>query len=360
MSRAAVAILSTQNMLHNLSVLRQKAPDAAVIALVKANAYGHGLRSMAMRLEKGGVESLGVASIEEAMALRDVGVKIPITLMEGVFEQYELLLASCRNFDVVIHTHEQLSWLNKTNLPLPIKIWVKVDTGMGRLGFGMDQIGEVKEALAHCVSVKKPIGLMSHFACADEVGHEQNSHQIEAITSLARSWDGPKSFLNSAAIYNFPELAHDVIRPGLALYGVSPMQGSRDVGLKPVMTLQTRLIAVRQMKKGAALGYGSRYICPEDMPVGIMAMGYGDGYPRSARDGTPVLVNGKRCNLVGRVSMDMATIDLRACPEAAVGDAVVLWGEGLPIEEVASHTAHIPYDLLCAIQLRVKFHWTMG
>lgn len=362
MSRAAIAILSTENMVHNLGVLRSKAASAKVIALVKANAYGHGLRSTSMRLEKAGVESLGVASIDEAIALRDVGVKIPITLMEGVFEPDELLIASCRQFDVVVHTLEQVSWIMKSSLPSPIRIWLKVDTGMGRLGFGLESGIRAQEELNFCPSVARPVGLMSHFACADEPHNPQNRHQMEQMNLILRHFPGPKSFVNSAALINFPEMAGDVVRPGLALYGVSPVANvvARDLGLRPVMTLQTRLIAVRHMRKGDSLGYGSRYLCPEDMCVGIIAMGYGDGYPRSARDGTPVLVGGRRCFLAGRVSMDMASIDLRPCPDAKVGDGVILWGEGLPIEEVASHTAQCPYDLLCAIQSRVKFHWTMA
>jgi len=173
---------------------------------------------------------------------------------------------------------------------------------------------------------------------------------------------GLKSFCNSAAIFAFPEHQYDIVRPGLALYGVSPFahMSAAQLGLRPVMTLQTRLIAIKIMRKGATLGYGARFVCPEDMPVGIIAMGYGDGYPRSARDGTPVLVKGVRCALIGRVSMDMMTIDLRHCPQAQVQDLVILWGEGLPLEQVAPHTDNSPYDILTSVQLRVKFHWTQN
>jgi alanine racemase len=201
---------------------------------------------------------------------------------------------------------------------------------------------------------------MSHFACADESAHPLNQKQIATFSQLCSSLPGPKSFSNSAAIFQFPNAHYDVVRPGLALYGISPIAGksAQELGLRPVMTLQTRLIAVRTFKKGASIGYGSQFICPEDMPIGIIAMGYGDGYPRTAQNGTPILVNNIRCQIVGRVSMDMITIDLRGCPAAKVGDHVVLWGNGLPIEEVAPHTAHIPYDLVTNVQQRVKFHWT--
>jgi alanine racemase len=172
---------------------------------------------------------------------------------------------------------------------------------------------------------------------------------------------GLKSFSNSAAMLNFPQAHYDVVRPGLALYGVSPIPGkcASDLDLKPVMTLQTRLIAIKRMAKGATIGYGALYTCPEDMLVGVIAMGYGDGYPRSAQNGLPTLVAGQRCPLIGKVSMDMATVDLTNAPNAQVNDPVILWGNGLPVEEVASHTSHCAYDILCGVQARVKFHWTM-
>jgi alanine racemase len=188
-----------------------------------------------------------------------------------------------------------------------------------------------------------------------------NQKQITAFDSFVQGLPGQRSFANSPAIFNFPSSHHDVVRPGIALYGISPIQGksAEELNLRPVMTLQTRLIAVRTLEKGSSIGYGSNYICPEDMPVGVIAMGYGDGYPRTARNGTPVLMNNTRCQVVGRVSMDMTTIDLRTCPGAKVGDPVILWGENLPIEEVASHSAHIPYDLVTGVQQRVKFYWTL-
>jgi alanine racemase len=360
MSRAAIAILSTENLLHNLKVIQERAPDSRILAMIKANAYGHGLRSVALRLEKS-VESLGVACIDEALALRKVGVQIPITLMEGVFEPDELLIASCQKFPVVIHHHTQVEWLMTSTLPAPLRIWLKVDTGMGRLGFTPAEVLSVHQRLSHHRQLQQPFGLMSHFACAEDKTHPLNAQQIATFRALAETLPGPRSFANSAAILHFPEIHYETIRPGLALYGVSPLadQTAASLGLKPVMTLQTRLIAIRQMKKGSTIGYGGRFICPEDMPIGVIAIGYGDGYPRSAVDGTPILVNGRRCQLVGTVSMDMMTIDLRACPNAKVGDIVTLWGDGLPIEEVATYTAHIPYDLLCAVQSRVKFHWTL-
>lgn len=360
MSRAALAILSTENLLHNLAVIKQNAPNTQIIAMVKANAYGHGLRSVSMRLEKH-VHSLGVASIDEALALRRVGIKTPITLMEGVFNPDELLVASCEKFHVVFHEPTQLAWLRVSSLPLPLTVWLKIDTGMGRLGFSLEEASDAYEQLSTCPYVVRPIGVMSHLACADTVTHPLNQQQLTAFKLFTEQLPGPKSICNSAALFTQQHHHYTTIRPGIALYGISPFStiSATQLNLKPVMTLQTRLTAIRMHRKGAVLGYGADFVCPEDMPIGVIAMGYGDGYPRTARNGTPVLVNGVRCQLVGRVSMDMITIDLRNCPTAQVNDPVILWGNGLPLEEVAPYTSNIAYDMLTAMQSRVKFQWTL-
>lgn len=360
MSRAALAILSTENLLHNLSIIKQKSGTAQVMAMVKANAYGHGLRSVAKRLDAH-VDNFGVASIDEALALRKVGIKKPITLLEGVFEPDELLVASCERFQVVFHDHEQLRWLRSAVVPLPLMVWIKIDTGLGRLGFSLDEYDIVYQQLAAHAYVHKPIGLMSHFACSDQPDHELNVQQQVRFAQLAARHAGPKSFANSGALWGASQPLYDLVRPGIALYGVSPYGHltASSLNLKPVMTLQTRLVAVRTVQKGSSIGYGARSICPEDMPLGVVAMGYGDGYPRSATDGTPVLVKGIRCPLIGRVSMDMMTIDLRNCPTACVGDPVILWGDGLSLETVAPFAGRIPYEMLTAVQTRVRFHWTL-
>jgi alanine racemase len=375
MSRAALAILSTENLLHNLEVIQRTTPQSRVIAMIKANGYGHGLRSTAMRLEKY-VHSFGVASIDEALALRKVNIKIPITLMEGVFEPNELLIAACENFHVVFHEQSQLEWIKTASLPCPLTAWLKVDTGMGRLGFTLDRAQDAYAQLSAHPQINQPIGIMSHFGCSDEINHPLNQMQINNFTNFIAGKPGIKSFCNSAAIFSFHpsirpsttlgatqgERYYDVIRPGIALYGVSPFSNisAEQLGLKPVMTLHTRLMAVRDVRKGSSLGYGARFICPNDMRIGVIAMGYGDGYPRTARDGTPILVNGVRCPLVGRVSMDMITVDVTQCPNPQVNDPVVLWGNGLPIEEVSQYTQQCPYDMLTAVQSRVKFHWTLA
>ena len=260
---------------------------------------------------------------------------------------------------MVFHSKEQLSWLKGANLTAPLDAWLKVDTGMGRLGFSLDEAEDALRLL-NSSQVQAPVGIMSHLACADEQKHAHNNIQIERFKNFIANFSGLKSLNNSAAIFNFPESNYDVVRPGLALYGISPVQGAlgSDLLLKPVMTLQSSIISVRHEKKGSFVGYAGTYSCPENMPVGIMAMGYGDGYPQKNPNNTPVLVNNIRCPLIGRVSMDMAAIDLRACADARVGDQVTLWGSELPLEEVADYSGRTTYDLLCAVQSRVKFNWT--
>ncbi|MDF3033383.1 MAG: hypothetical protein K0R76_337 [Alphaproteobacteria bacterium] len=363
MSRTAVAILSTENLLHNLKVIKEQAPQSKVIAMVKANAYGHGLRSVSIRLEKH-VDMLGVASIDEALALRKVGIQIPIILAEGVFEPNELLVASTEGFHVVFHEDIQLQWLANLSCPLPIQAWLKIDSGMGRLGFGMDKALASFDQLSKSPQIAQPIRIMSHFACADDPSNPLNQSQIEAFNQFIQkiSSQTPReySLCNSAGVFQYPNCHHHFIRPGIALYGASPLLGksAAALNLKPVMTLQTSLIAMKTIKKGSSVGYGARFVCPEDLPVGIIAFGYGDGYPRTTRDGAPILVNNTRCQLIGRVSMDMTAVDLSACPTAKVGDPVILWGSGLPIEDFAAFTDNVSYDLLAGVQNRVKFHWT--
>ncbi|MDR3425276.1 MAG: alanine racemase [Alphaproteobacteria bacterium] len=358
MTRQTLCTLSTANLLHNLAVIKTRAPRARIMAMVKANAYGHGLRSVAQRLE-GHVDALGVASIDEATALRQAGVNTPITLIEGVFAPEELALAATQGFAVVFHSAHQLRWLEATHLPGKITAWLKLDTGLGRLGFSPQDAAQALQTLSENPSIRQPVGLLSHFACADTPQHPLNKKQIAIFAAFAEQCQGPKSFCNSAALFAFPDRQQDWVRPGLALYGASPLAGrsAEELGLKPVMTFQTEIIAVQHFKRGDTVGYGAKFICPEDMPTGIIAAGYGDGYPRSLREGAPVLIGDRLCPLIGRVAMDMTAVDLRLCAQAAVGDKVTLWGKGLPIEKLTDFCDHIAYDLLTGVQNRVKFVW---
>lgn len=364
MSRAAVAVLSTENLLHNIKTIKAKVAPAKVIAVVKANAYGHGIRSVSMRLDKY-TDMFGVASIDEAEILRQVGITKPILLMEGVFEPSELLIASTAKFHVVFHTLKQLEWLENKDLPLPINAWLKINTGMGRLGFSVEDAANIFLRLSQSNKITHPVRVLSHFACAEEKEHGLNAQQINNFHKVIYAISSEHSFneyslCNSAAIFNFPSCYYDYVRPGLSIYGVSPLPQyiGTDLGLKPVMTLQTNISAIQYFKKGATIGYGARYICPRDMIIGIAAFGYGDGYPFSAKDRTPVLVNGVICNIIGRISMDMMTIDLTDLKTHDIGDSVILWGESLPIERIANHTSTTTWNMLTSIQNRVKFLWT--
>lgn len=359
MSRTATAILSTENLLHNLGVIKKRAPGSKIIAMVKANAYGHGLRSVASRLQKH-VDMLGVACIDEAFALRKIGITAPILLAEGVFEPSELLIASVERFNTVFHEETQIKWLEKASLPMPLKAWLKINTGMGRLGFNLDEAEHYYNLLTASSRVMQPVRIMSHVACADDAAHPLNGRQIEAFKTFMSTRKNMISFANSPTIFNYPDMQYDFVRPGIALYGASPLKNktAAELDLKPVMTLQSSIIAVHHMKAGDSLGYGARYTCPEDMPVGVIAFGYGDGYPITAQDGTPILVNNVRCKLAGRISMDMMTVDLRNCPQAQVGDTVELWGERLPVDELIPYTQHNVYSILTGVQNRVKFLWT--
>ena len=359
MSRSATAILSTDNLLHNLQVIKDKVKPAKVIAMVKANAYGHGIRSVGLRLD-GRADMLGVASIDEALALRKAGIKTDILLAEGVFEQNELLIAATEKLHVVFHNQTQIEWLDKSTLPLPIYTWIKIRTGMGRLGFGPKEAPKAYEHLLNHMQTHKPVRVMSHFACADEMAHPLNAQQMDIFRSFIKGVDSEFSLCNSAGIFNFTDCYYDYVRPGLALYGISPVpeKSAAELGLKPVMTLQSSLIAIQRFDKGDSVGYGARRTYDADIPVGIIAFGYGDGYPFTTKDGTPVLVNNIVCPLVGRISMDMMAVDLSACPHAQIGDPVLLWGDKLPLEHIAKHTDHIAWNIITGIQNRVKFLWT--
>ena len=301
-----------------------------------------------------------MACIDEALALRQAKVTTPITLIEGVFAPEELQVAAEQGFSVVFHSDHQVRWLEETKLPAKMRAWLKINTGMGRLGFSPKTAVQAMKILSEHPLIVQSVGIMSHFACADEPAHPMNRAQIAAFVSFAYKYPGEKSLCNSAALFAFPQMHFDWVRPGLALYGASPLneESAEILGLKPIMTFKTEIIAVQKFEQGDRIGYGAKYLCLENMPVGIASVGYGDGYPRILKEGASVLIRGKRCPIIGRVAMDMAAVDLRPCADAVVGDKVTMWGEGLPIEDLASHTEHHnSYDLLTGVQNRVRFEW---
>ncbi len=358
MSRAIEAHIHLPALHANLLTVRRLAPRSRILAVIKAHGYGHGLLRVARALANTGTgaDAYGVASIEEALALREGGVRAPIVLLGGFFEAAELSQIAGAGLVPVIHHPWQLAALEAARLPHPLEVVLKVDSGMHRLGFPAPQARTAYERLRGCRNVAA-IQLMTHLACADERQGEATPRQLACFDRATAGLPGPRSIANSAAILQWPTSHRDWVRPGIILYGVSPFADSSgpEEGLQPVMTLKSRLISLRRCRRGDAVGYGWTWRCPEDMPVGVVAAGYGDGYPRSAASGTPVLVGGRRVPLVGRVSMDMLCVDLRGAPQAQVGDEVVLWGPGLPVEEVARNAGTIAYELLCRVSGRVRF-----
>ena len=352
--RATRVVIDLGALRHNLAVARRAAPNSRIMAAVKANGYGHGLVRVARALNE--ADAFGVAAINEALELREAGITQPVALLEGFFHADELALIARHDLDVVLHHLPQLEALERfTSSSSPITVWLKVDTGMHRLGFPPEQVAPVRERLLALGERIRLRGFMTHFANADDLDDPTTQRQMEMFAKATSMFDGERAIANSAGLLGWPQSHADWVRPGIMLYGASPFVGrtGEQEGLRPVMTLHSELIAVNALNKGDAVGYGGTWICPEPMKVGVVAIGYGDGYPRHVPAGIPVLVNGKRVPLVGRVSMDMITVDLRTQPDARVGDPVVLWGEGLPVEEITESAGTISYDLLCRITRRV-------
>lgn len=354
MTRPARVVINLSALRHNFQQVRQLAPDSKIISIVKADAYGHGLTRIASALEH--TDAFGVACLEEARELRTIDIMKPIILLEGPYSSGELEEIARLNLDIVIHDLSQLRMLEHAPADAEFNVWLKIDTGMHRLGFLPDEVIETWRWLSQLKCIRL-IRIMTHLANASERNHPMTRIQLDCFATLHDQMQLEASIANSAGIIAHPDSHADWVRPGLMLYGVSPMSDSTSVeeNLQPVMTMESRLIAVKNIKQGDTVGYGATWTCPEDMPVGIVATGYGDGYPRHAPSGTPVLVNQQRTGLIGRASMDMLIVDLRTQSEAKVGDRVILWGDGLPVEEVAKHADTIPYELLSSVHKRLDF-----
>jgi alanine racemase len=352
-SRPAQLQINLSALQHNFKRVKAVAPHSAVMAILKANAYGHGLKKIGLALTE--ADAFGVACLEEAVMLREAGVKQPIVLLEGFYQASELATISALDLEISVHQHAQLEILEKQTLAKPVAVWLKVDTGMHRLGFAPTEVKTVWQRLRACAAVKPDIRIMSHFARAEEVEHPETFRQITCFAESIAGLSAPCSLANSAGILAWPAAHKEWVRPGIMLYGVAPFADkiNADYDLKPVMTLRSEIIAIKNLHKGDTVGYGGTWVCPQDMNVGVIAMGYGDGYPRDAQNGTPVLVNNKAVPLVARVSMDMLTVDLRTQPQAKIGDPVILWGDGLPIEKIAQYTGTNVYELLCKVTPRV-------
>lgn len=343
---------------HNLRQVRKLAPNSKVMAAVKADGYGHGAVQVSRALEDAGVDTLAVACMEEAQVLLEAHIKAPIALLEGVISSDEAALAAYEDLQVVVHDFWQIDLLEAMPAASNIAIWFKLDSGMHRLGFPLDAVPRLREVLARHPRWRFK-GWMTHLARADEPDSNATPAQINAFDSALADVPGPRSIANSAGLLAWAEARREWVRPGLMLYGASPLadKTAQDLGLKPALQLSSRLLAVREYEAGSAVGYGAAYVCPERMPVGVVAVGYADGVPRCLHNGTPVMVRGLRAPLVGRVSMDMISIDLRGIPDARVGDPVLIWGEGLPAEEIAHYAGTIAYELFCGLTNRVRYKY---
>ncbi len=342
----------------NLARVRRYAPGSHVMAAVKADGYGHGAVPVARTLADAGVDALAVACLEEAVKLRDAGIAAPIALLEGVMSEDEAREAVRQHLQIVVHDPWQLALLESLQ-DATLSLWFKIDTGMHRLGFAPTAVPVLANALQ-----QRPAwnfcGWITHLACADEADNPMTQRQIALFDEILGTLPGARSIANSAGLIAWPLTRREWVRPGLALYGASPLpeQSAADLGLRPAMRVEGRLLSIHDVPEGATIGYGATYRCPQLMRIGVVAVGYADGYDRNLPTGTPVLVCGRRAPMVGRVSMDMITIDLREVPEARVGDTVTLWGEGLPAEEIARYAGTLVYELFCGLTKRVHFSYS--
>ena len=350
MSRPIQAHISLSALENNLQVARRAAPGARVMSAIKADGYGHGLMRVAEALA--GTDGYALLNISDAVRLREAGYRQPVLLLQGVFAEDELATVAEYELACVIHTQGQVALLDAWPGRAKLDIWLKINTGMNRLGFAPQQVAPVMEQLRRHRAVGN-ITLMTHFANADEP--RGIAEPLALFNDIASHYRMPRSLANSAALLRYPAAHGDWVRPGIMLYGASPFPevSAQQLGLKPAMTLSSRIIATQELRAGDEVGYGAIFRAEHSMRIGIVTCGYADGYPRHAPNGTPVLVDGKRTRTLGRVSMDMLCVDLSDLPQADVGSPVVLWGEGMPIEEVARAAGTVSYELMCALTARV-------
>lgn len=356
MNSPVSAVIDLSALRHNIDRVRAITGNRKILAMVKANAYGHGAVRVSAAL-KNRVDAFGVASFEEAAELRRANISEPIIVMSRFWNAEQMAYCSEYRIGVVINQLYQIDILEKNPQPAPFLVWLKLETGMHRLGLSREGFQQAWLRLQKLPWVQKPVGLMTHFACADNPSDPLTGEQIHCFAELTRDFPGPKSMANSAAILSCPPALADWVRPGIMLYGSSPFHNktAAECGLRSVMSLSAPLIAIRKLKKGESIGYGATWRCEQDMLMGVVAIGYGDGYPRHAPNGTPVLINGKMCHLAGRVSMDMITVDLHQMNNAKIGDRALLWGAELPVDQIAALSQTISYELFCKVTRRVEF-----
>jgi alanine racemase len=357
-ARIACAEINLSALRHNFNLVREYAAHSSIMCVIKANAYGHGMLEVAETLSE--ADGFAVACVDEAIVLRRNGVNVPVTVFQGFANSAEL--AACAEFNLrpLVHCEAQLKSLQDTKRQRPASVWLKLSSGMNRLGFPCEQAGTFWQAINRMDGIQR-VGLMTHMACADEGPDSDFTHrQIERFFAGTQSLNGEKCLANSATLLGWPPAQADWVRPGIMLYGASPfLPGiAHDClgRLQPVMRLTSQLIAINHCRKNDSVGYGASWTCPEDMPVGVVAAGYGDGYPRHIDAHASVSINNRRAAIIGRVSMDLLTVDLRNM-HVAVGDEVVLWGPEVPVDEIAGSAETIAYELTCSVTGRVHYRY---
>ena len=356
--QAATVVINRRALRHNLQRLRELAPASKLVAVVKANAYGHGLLETARTLPD--ADAFGVARLEEALRLREGGITQPILLLEGFFNATDLPTIAAQHLHTAVHNIEQLEALETADISEPVTVWMKLDTGMHRLGVLPEDADAFYQRLSQCKNVRQPVNVVSHFARADEPECGATEKQLAIFTAFTDGKPGLRSIAASGGILLWPQSHFDWARPGIILYGVSPLEQKPwgpDFGMQPVMSLTSSLIAVREHKAGEPVGYGGTWVSERDTRLGVVAMGYGDGYPRAAPSGTPVLVNGREVPIVGRVAMDMVCVDLGPNAQDKTGDEVIMWGDGLLVERIAEITKVSAYELITRLTSRVAMKY---
>ncbi len=355
MSRQTEALINTDALRHNLRRVRECAPNSRVIAAIKADAYGHGAVQVASALDQ--ADAFALASIDEALCLRWSGVNKPLMLLSTPVNAEMLAVCAEHALQPVVFEPGHLAALAEYRGPA-LTLWIKLDTGMHRLGFNPAQARDIYARIEQMPDVSIA-GWLTHLACADDVDDHHTPQQIETFQKALGDLPGERSIANSAGVMAWPACHLDAVRPGIMLYGASPLmhKSAEDLGLMPAMTLRAPLISIKEIAAGEAVGYGATWCAPRATRIGVVAIGYGDGYPRHLASDTPVLIHGERARVVGRVSMDMITVDLQNCPNARLGDAVTLWGQGLPADEIASAAGTIAYELFCQLTRRVSFRY---
>lgn len=350
--RPVQATIDLSALRHNLGVVRRHAPRSGVLAVVKANAYGHGITRSARAMAQAGADGFALLELDAAIALREAGYTQRIVLLEGFFEVGELALLARYRIDTAVHTASQIDMLRTAPAGAKLNVLLKLNTGMNRLGFTQAEFKDALSALRGCAAIAD-ITLMTHFANADDA--RGVSWQLDVFAQFAQGISLPRTLANSAAILRYPQTHAEWVRPGIMLYGASPFAdvSADTLGLRPVMTLSSKIIAVQHLAPGDTVGYGGTYVARQPTRIGVVACGYADGYPRHAPTGTPVLVAGTMSTTVGRVSMDMLCVDITSLPQATVGSPVTLWGEGMPVDDVATAAGTVGYELLCALAQRV-------